>query len=83
VSGIGTDGHIAFNEPYSSLTSRTRVQALDPETIVANSRFFQNDTNQVPKKVGTKNNKICKTCKNLKYADQLKFEYFKICLYEG
>lgn len=47
--GIGPDGHIAFNEPGSSLTSRTRVKTLTYETIVANSRFFNNDLNQVPK----------------------------------
>jgi glucosamine-6-phosphate deaminase len=47
--GIGPDGHIAFNDPGSSLTSRTRVKTLTYETIVANSRFFNNDLNQVPK----------------------------------
>uniref|UniRef100_A0A183C7J7 Metalloendopeptidase n=1 Tax=Globodera pallida TaxID=36090 RepID=A0A183C7J7_GLOPA len=40
VSGIGTDGHMAFNEPGSSLRSRTRVQSLDAETIAANARFL-------------------------------------------
>jgi len=49
MGGIGTDGHIAFNEPGSSLTSRTRVKTLAYETIVANSRFFENDINKVPK----------------------------------
>lgn len=53
VSGIGSDGHIAFNEPGSSLNSRTRVQALNNETIIANSRFFQNDCSQVPIKAIT------------------------------
>jgi len=47
--GIGPDGHIAFNEPGSSLTSRTRVKTLTYDTIVANSRFFNNDLNLVPK----------------------------------
>ncbi len=47
--GIGPDGHIAFNEPGSSLTSRTRIKTLTYDTIVANSRFFNNDINQVPK----------------------------------
>jgi glucosamine-6-phosphate deaminase len=49
VGGIGPDGHIAFNEPGSSLTSRTRVMALTYDTILANSRFFDNDINKVPK----------------------------------
>ena len=49
VGGIGPDGHIAFNEPGSSLSSRTRVKTLTYDTIVANSRFFDGDINQVPK----------------------------------
>ncbi len=49
VGGIGPDGHIAFNEPGSSLASRTRVMSLTFDTIVANSRFFDGDINQVPK----------------------------------
>lgn len=53
ISGIGSDGHMAFNEPFSSLTSRTRVQALNRETIAANSRFFQNDQSKVPTKAIT------------------------------
>jgi glucosamine-6-phosphate deaminase len=40
VLGIGTDGHIAFNEPGSSLGSRTRLKTLAPETIADNARFF-------------------------------------------
>ncbi len=40
ILGIGTDGHIAFNEPGSSLGSRTRVKSLTPETIRDNARFF-------------------------------------------
>ena len=47
--GIGEDGHIAFNEPFSSLQSRTRVVSLTEDTIRVNSRFFNNDPNQVPK----------------------------------
>lgn len=46
--GIGPDGHVAFNEPGSSLTSRTRVKTLAYETVVANSRFFGNDLSKVP-----------------------------------
>jgi glucosamine-6-phosphate deaminase len=49
VGGIGPDGHIAFNEPSSSLTSRTRVMTLTYDTILANSRFFDGDINKVPK----------------------------------
>jgi glucosamine-6-phosphate deaminase len=49
LGGIGPDGHIAFNEPGSSLTSRTRIKTLTTDTIIANSRFFNNDVNQVPK----------------------------------
>ncbi len=49
LGGIGPDGHIAFNEPGSSLASRTRVKTLTTDTIIANSRFFDNDINKVPK----------------------------------
>ena len=49
IGGIGPDGHIAFNEPGSSLSSRTRVKTLTTDTIIANSRFFDNDINKVPK----------------------------------
>jgi glucosamine-6-phosphate deaminase len=48
LGGIGPDGHIAFNEPGSSLVSRTRVKTLAKETIVANARFFDNDISKVP-----------------------------------
>jgi len=53
VGGIGPDGHIAFNEPGSSLTSRTRIKTLATDTIIANSRFFDNDINKVPKRALT------------------------------
>src|SRR5574344_285540 len=49
MGGIGPDGHIAFNEPGSSLNSRTRQKTLTTDTIIANSRFFDNDINKVPK----------------------------------
>lgn len=49
LGGVGSDGHIAFNEPGSSLTSRTRVKTLTQDTIRANSRFFNNDVSMVPK----------------------------------
>ena len=47
IGGIGPDGHIAFNEPGSSLVSRTRVKTLNQETILANARFFDGDISQV------------------------------------
>ena len=49
IGGIGPDGHIAFNEPGSSLTSRTRVKTLTEDTRIANSRFFGGDSNSVPR----------------------------------
>ncbi|KAK5995179.1 Glucosamine-6-phosphate deaminase [Cladobotryum mycophilum] len=49
LAGIGEDGHIAFNEPGSSLASRTRVKTLAYDTILANSRFFDHDINKVPR----------------------------------
>lgn len=48
MSGIGPDGHIAFNEPGSSLVSRTRVKTLAKDTIMANARFFDGDLSKVP-----------------------------------
>merc|ERR1712142_661188 len=48
IGGIGPDGHIAFNEPGSSLVSRTRVKTLNQETILANARFFDGDISKVP-----------------------------------
>ena len=48
LGGVGVDGHIAFNEPGSSLVSRTRVKTLTQETIQVNSRFFDGDITQVP-----------------------------------
>lgn len=49
LGGIGADGHIAFNEPASSLSSRTRIKTLTYDTRLANARFFDNDVNKVPK----------------------------------
>jgi len=49
LGGVGVDGHIAFNEPGSSLASRTRENALTKDTIIVNSRFFGGNTNLVPK----------------------------------
>ena len=49
VGGAGPDGHIAFNEPGSSLASRTRIKTLTRDTILANSRFFGNDPAKVPR----------------------------------
>ena len=48
LGGIGPDGHIAFNEPGSSLSSRTRIKTLSYDTILANSRFFSGDVMKVP-----------------------------------
>ena len=49
MGGIGPDGHIAFNEPGSSITSRTRQKSLTTDTIIANCRFFDNNVDLVPK----------------------------------
>src|SRR4030042_4203687 len=49
LGGIGPDGHIAFNEPGSSLSSRTRIKTLTMDTRFANARFFDGDVNMVPK----------------------------------
>lgn len=49
MGGVGPDGHIAFNEPGSSLRSRTRMKTLTQDTIIANSRFFEGNVNLVPK----------------------------------
>jgi glucosamine-6-phosphate deaminase len=48
LGGIGTDGHIAFNEPGSSLASRTRVKTLTAQTREDNARFFGGDVDAVP-----------------------------------
>ena len=48
LGGVGVDGHIAFNEPGSSLSSRTRVKTLTQDTIIVNSRFFDGDISKVP-----------------------------------
>ena len=53
IGGIGPDGHIAFNEPFSSLTSRTRIKTLTTDTLIANSRFFNNNPAEVPGKALT------------------------------
>jgi glucosamine-6-phosphate deaminase len=48
LGGMGSDGHIAFNEPGSSLRSRTRIKTLTHETKIANARFFGGDPAKVP-----------------------------------
>ena len=48
ILGIGTDGHIAFNEPGSSLGSRTRIKTLTRQTRIDNARFFGGDVDAVP-----------------------------------
>ena len=49
MGGSGVDGHIAFNEPFTSLNSRTGLRVLTEDTLIANSRFFDNDPEKVPK----------------------------------
>ncbi|PSB10182.1 glucosamine-6-phosphate deaminase [filamentous cyanobacterium CCP2] len=49
IGGVGEDGHIAFNEPGSSLESRTRIKTLTYSTRLANARFFDDDIDRVPK----------------------------------
>ena len=53
MGGVGPDGHLAFNEPGSSLASKTRIKTLTTDTIIANSRFFDYDMNLVPKQALT------------------------------
>jgi glucosamine-6-phosphate deaminase len=48
ILGIGTDGHIGFNEPGSSLASRTRIKTLTRQTRIDNARFFGDDIDAVP-----------------------------------
>jgi len=50
LGGIGVDGHLAFNEPFTSLGSRTGVRVLTTDTRIVNSRFFDNDPEKVPAK---------------------------------
>ena len=49
ILGIGSDGHVGFNEPGSSLASRTRIKTLTEQTRVDNGRFFGGDVDQVPR----------------------------------
>lgn len=53
ILGIGTDGHVAFNEPGSSLASRTRIKTLTEQTRRDNARFFGGDVDAVPRHVLT------------------------------
>ena len=53
MGGVGPDGHLAFNEPGSSLSSKTRIKTLTSDTIHANSRFFDGNLNLVPKRALT------------------------------
>jgi glucosamine-6-phosphate deaminase len=48
LGGMGEDGHIAFNEPFSSLSSRTRIKTLTESTRAVNARFFEGDIGKVP-----------------------------------
>lgn len=49
ILGIGTDGHVGFNEPGSSLASRTRIKTLTDQTRTDNARFFDGDVEAVPR----------------------------------
>lgn len=49
LGGIGPDGHIGFNEPGSSLSSRTRIKTITKAARMADARWFGNDINRVPK----------------------------------
>lgn len=53
MGGVGPDGHLAFNEPGSSLASKTRIKTLTTDTIHANSRFFEGNLDLVPKQALT------------------------------
>jgi hypothetical protein len=85
-TGIGADGHIAFNEPGSSLVSRTRVKTLTDDTLEANARFFDNDITKVPREaltvgVGTVMDarEVClKYCLHLISVSKLSF-YQELC----
>lgn len=48
ILGIGSDGHVGFNEPTSSFASRTRIKTLTRQTVADNARFFGGDESQVP-----------------------------------
>ncbi|MEE9368896.1 MAG: glucosamine-6-phosphate deaminase [Pontiella sp.] len=48
VLGIGSDGHVGFNEPTSSFGSRTRIKTLTQQTVQDNARFFDGDESKVP-----------------------------------
>ena len=48
VLGIGSDGHVGFNEPTSSFASRTRIKTLTKQTVADNARFFDGDESKVP-----------------------------------
>ena len=53
IIGVGEDGHLAFNEPFSSLCSRTRVKTLTEDTRRVNARFFGGDIDRVPRQALT------------------------------
>lgn len=50
MGGIGVDGHLAFNEPFGSLNSRTGIRVLTQDTVAVNSRFFDYDVSKVPER---------------------------------
>lgn len=76
LKGIGPDGHIAFNEPGSSLVSRTRLKTLAMDTILANAKYFDGDLSKVPTMaltVGVGDSDGCKRSKNSMFFDVCRF----------
>lgn len=65
ILGIGADGHIGFNEPGGSLNSQTHHEVLASQTLADNSRFFEADSDQVPKTCITQGLKTIMSAKNL------------------
>lgn len=53
LGGVGENGHVAFNEPYSTIMGGTNEKVLDMNTRLANSRFFGGDVSQVPERALT------------------------------
>ncbi|WP_314407380.1 glucosamine-6-phosphate deaminase [uncultured Gemella sp.] len=63
--GVGSNGHIGFNEPGTSFEAGVHVVDLKEDTIQANSRFFNNDINLVPKQAVTMGIKDIMRAKNI------------------
>lgn len=81
IGGIGADGHIAFNEPGSSLVSRTRVKTLAEDTLRANAAsFFDNDMTQVPKQALTVG---CGTILDAKEVQSIYLQFILPCFFNS